>query len=480
MDSIQQPEYSAKDFASPVTDTFLRAFATGSVLIDCPRITVRQLAEKKPQVFNGRGMLSLLAGEEFQLRMYVNDDCIDQHHPIEEFLRMAQCVSGEVIPPEEYFELSATDISGFEWSCGKIQAKIHGGCHGIVITGRLIDVLRHRMSGLTATLPSLMSMFFFDNLQIPFNQFVLTQSTSGERTLSSKILPEFARFDAGDFHFEIQKAEPEKGSTILRVSSSIQSLPDGIETRVEESLRYLTLNPIHWCIVDKRVGDTREVAIVPRRVAQSPIFDEPLDHSRQDCAVDFWRLFVAYFQHVVSHPEPQNYHPLSAQLFHVISAETRQLDLLGLLVSVAVEGVLNCEFADLAKPSDVFKTSLDQIGKSIRRLRCADAKLAARLQGVLTPMKSSRPKDKLKVLEDTGVITKDMVKKWEKLRNTTAHAAVRVDPAETQAMLTQCYIVYTMLNRLIFQAIGYSGKYQDFSTLGWPIEEFKAPSVSVA
>jgi len=476
LDPTQLPEYSAIDFASPVTDALVRAFSTENLLIDCPKISVRQLTVKNPQVFDGQGMLTLLAGEEFQLRMYVNGGSIEQRHPLDELLRMSRWVSGEVIPSEEYFELTATDISGFEWKCSKIQVKLHGSSHGIVITGRLFDVLRHRRTGLTTALPSLMSMFFFDDLRVPFNQLVSTQSTVGERTLSSRMRQEFARFDAGDWHFEVQKTEPEKGSTILRVYSSTSLLPDGIETRVEESLRYVTLSPVSWCIVDKRVGDTREVAIVPRRVKQSPVFDEPLDHGRQDCAVDFWRLFVAYFQHVVSHPDPHNYHPLSAQLFHVITAETRQLDLFGLLISVAVEGVLNCEYSELAKPSDAFKISLDQIGKLIRRLKCKNETLAARLQGVLPPMKLSRPKDKFKVLESTDVVTKDMVKKWDKLRNSTAHASVRVDPAETQVILTQCHIVYTMLNRLVFQAIGYSGKYQDFSKLGWPIEEFKAPS----
>jgi hypothetical protein len=29
-----------------------------------------------------------------------------------------------------------------------------------------------------------------------------------------------------------------------------------------------------------------------------------------------------------------------------------------------------------------------------------------------------------------------------------------------------------MLNLLIFQAIGYQGRYRDFSTAGWPIERY--------
>jgi hypothetical protein len=89
-------------------------------------------------------------------------------------------------------------------------------------------------------------------------------------------------------------------------------------------------------------------------------------------------------------------------------------------------------------------------------------------------MRASRPKDKLKVLVDNGVINQSMAKAWEKLRNTTAHAAVKIDPDKAHEMWAHCNIVYAMLNRLVFQAIGYSGKYKDFSTSGWPMTDFRA------
>jgi hypothetical protein len=90
-------------------------------------------------------------------------------------------------------------------------------------------------------------------------------------------------------------------------------------------------------------------------------------------------------------------------------------------------------------------------------------------------MKSSRPKDKFIVLEASGVITNEMVKEWEKLRNAIAHAAVRFDPTKTQTIWNRCNIVYTMLNLLVFRAIGYSGRYQDFSSRGWPIKKVETP-----
>ena len=40
-----------------------------------------------------------------------------------------------------------------------------------------------------------MSMFFFEDLAVPLNQFVETRTTSGERTLSSNLIPKFAKFE---------------------------------------------------------------------------------------------------------------------------------------------------------------------------------------------------------------------------------------------------------------------------------------------
>jgi hypothetical protein len=456
MTSSEQSSSTGNDLGTPITDAFVKAFASETLVLDCPSMTLRQHTEANPRVIHGRGMISLPQGEGFQLRMYVDNDDAASAHPLAALMKMMKWVPGEIIPREEYFSLEAIDLSGFAWACKTVQIDSHGAGYGTVITGKLYDVLAHRVSGL-------------------FNQSVMTHVTSSEGTLSQSLLPKFAKFDADDFRFEVQRLELAEGSTILRVFPKGGLFPAGIETRVEESLRYVTFSPIRWCIVDKQQQGAREVIVVPQSNHRKGLFDEPLDHRHPDYAIDYWRLFVAYFQHVVGFNEAANYHPLSAQLFHVISSETQQLDLTGLLISVAVEGVLNVEFEDVARPSDAFRATLDRVATVIRRLKCVDEGLAKRLLGVLPPMKSSRPKDKFIVLEASGVITNEMVKEWEKLRNAIAHAAVRFDPTKTQTIWNRCNIVYTMLNLLVFRAIGYSGRYQDFSSRGWPIKKVETP-----
>lgn len=458
------------DWSSPISDPFIETFANDTLIIDCPKMTLTQQGAEVPQVISGRGMISLQASTSFQLRMYTDLATVS---PFAELERISNWVSGEIIPDDALFNLDATDISGVTWQSKSIYVKLNGHNHGVVATGNF-DLLTHRATGLSTTLPSVLSMWFFEALEVPFTRFVKTEVTSGDRKLRTSISPKFAPFDVGPFNFELRSTEREKGTTLLRASSTTDPFPVGMESRIEEALRYVTFSPVSWCIVDKQHGGCREVSVLPKRKMTKGLFEEPLNSNRPDCGVDYWRLFSAYLHHVMSFEDEIRYHPLSAQLFQVITAETRQMHIVGLLVSVAVEGVLNCEFKGMATPPKNFLDSIESAIKLIGRLKCSDTNLAARIRGALNPMKSARAADKLKALQENGVVTKQMVSDWQKLRNTTAHASVHDSEKDIQELWNRCNTVYTLLNVLVFTAIGYSGKFQDFSSRGWPIKEFQS------
>ena len=101
-----------------------------------------------------------------------------------------------------------------------------------------------------------------------------------------------------------------------------------------------------------------------------------------------------------------------------------------------------------------------------------DEKLITRVQGSLGGLKFPRAVDRLSALCNQGVLTSEMVKTWKKLRDTTAHAGTGTDPQKESIMVKRCFVVYELLNRLVFQIIQYSGKHTDYSTKGWPITYF--------
>jgi hypothetical protein len=191
---------------------------------------------------------------------------------------------------------------------------------------------------------------------------------------------------------------------------------------------------------------------------------------------DFWQLFALYLRHVIRSADSEHYSPLSAQLRALINSATQDLTVLGLLVSVAVEGVLNLEFADQGKPTEEFVSAVDATKKVLARLRCVSEPLRARATGALEQMKTPRASDKLKDLVAAGLITKDMVDSWAALRNASAHATIDPTSFDTQKLWSKCLAVYALLNLLVFKAIGYSGEFTDYSAYNWPIR--KVPALS--
>ncbi|SRR5712692_11396992 len=460
--------HNPKDSSTPITGAFIKSYAADQLLLDCPKIVLTQHLPHEPRIIRGKGMISLLGHSQFQLRMYSDGASIPS---FEHFKSWAKWVQGEVIPEHDYFNLEATDLSGNKWQNQKILIDPHGS-NGEVITATFNE-LTYRVSGLTPTLAPSLRMYFFQTLDIPYTKYLDTTTRSGDKMLERSVSLDMTSFEIDTLHFDFKKVRPEESTTILIVHSDSDAFPEAIEARIEECLRYVTFRPLSCCIVDKQNLGTRDVIVRPRHKTEKGLFDEPLD-SNPAFANDYWRLFSDYFRHIASYTDRLKYHPLSAQLFPVISPGTKQLHIAGLLVSVAVEGILNSEFPDLGKPSGAFITNLNHVLTLIRRIKCIDKTMSARFTGAVNAMKSARAKDKLKVLAEQSVVTKAMVDAWDELRNTTAHASIHVDEGDIQALWSRCNTVYTLLNKLVFLAIGYSGKYRDYSARDWPVVDFRA------
>src|SRR5438552_17108934 len=85
---------------------------------DCPQMELRQLAATSPEIISGRGSIWLRDGPNFQLKMFTDPGTAGS---LAELLKWDTRVSGEVIPDEEFYSLTAIDIRGAEWHCDRVQ-----------------------------------------------------------------------------------------------------------------------------------------------------------------------------------------------------------------------------------------------------------------------------------------------------------------------------------------------------------------------
>jgi hypothetical protein len=480
MNAEESTSNPSKDHKTPVSAELLKRFANDQLIVDLPTMNLKQCGMSKPATYTGCGLLLVHADKEFELRMYVTGSESHSQKSIEDMERFLQEVqSGDVLPASEYFQFSGVDFDGLEWVCDRVAVDVYDQGHGIVITGHLRDVLRHEATGLSRAQRASASVYIFDDLRVALDRYESTQTLVDGRAVSLSTKPVFAAFKSAGLEFTVRREESERGSIVVCATSADAALPTSLEVRIEEALSYVTASSARWCLVEKRFDTKREVLMVPRRLARKSLLEEPVDSSRFGGATDFWRLFSAYLEYVLQHTDPDTYHPISSQLFHVVAGETQQLDLIALTVGVAVEGVLNVAFTDFAKPSNEFLNAREALAKRLVTVRCTNQELGRRIRGALETMKSptSSATDKLKLLEASGVVTDTLVGNWKKLRNKSAHPNGKYDPSAQAELYAQCNSVYTMLNRLIFQAIGYQGPYSDFSKRGWPIDHFSPQSV---
>jgi len=173
----------------------------------------------------------------------------------------------------------------------------------------------------------------------------------------------------------------------------------------------------------------------------------------------------------------EHYSPLSSILRPLITTQTNELVVMALLVTVTVEGVLHLEFPHLrARPPSL----LEQIAsakKLVRRLKNVEDTFRTRINNALDNMARLRTSDKLKDLRKHGVISKQMIDAWQSLRNASTHATIDPKVFNNERLWHDGYTVAMMLHLILFTAIGYSGRYMDFSVTGWPEKEFLTPTL---
>lgn len=466
-------DISMEPLSPTSTPQFLHAFFEDSLVIDLLNIELLQLDESQPETYTGKGFLRIFRDRNFEFRMYADSN---QHHGeyfTRAWKRLEARKPGQQIARNEYFQLAGTDINGNKWCSEQVKVNPSTTSQGTVIVGTLYAPLIHKRSDLPQAQRASIKLYFFNELPLYFSGVAHTQTTENGRPVRSILEENHANFSSSNYDFSVRKVEPKSGSTILLATSSSPSLHAAIELRIEEALSYVTASKVRWCLCEKRHGTSRELTITPRSDVDRSFLGPPVPHDGQT-ATDFWQLFDAYFKFVISHPDEDEYHPLSLQLYHVINGTARDLSLIALLLCVAVEGVLKTCFADLAKPSQTFVDSLEQVKKLIRRIKCLDDRLKARIVGSVDAMNQSRANDKLKLLIQLGTITRKQTDTWQGLRNASAHADKNFAPEKAQELSSSCHAVYTMLHQLVFQAIGYSGQHVNYGTTGWPVENFHA------
>ncbi len=441
-----------REYRSPLSQQFAEQFLAGQLVLDLPRITLRRRVETATTI-NGRGFISLEAADDYKLRVYADDNEVD---PFLQMRTMGTWVSGQEVPDSDYFDLTAEDLNGYQWKSELLLLQVHGMGPRCVVTANVFR-LTCRIEGLQKVDNATLSVWFPEDLSL-FKQPSDNCASRAQPCAAINLI------DAAP----LQK--PLTGVRVRMVSCTSE-IPDRFEWRVQDALRYVTMQPVAWCVLDKRELEHREVVIARRVRSHRGLFCAPVDYESHP-AIDAWNLFFSYLEYTLSRKDTSTVDPISAHLHLVVAAESNQVDLIALLVCIAVEGLLKDCFEEAGRPTAEVADFASRLAARVRAWKCNEASLPQRIAGSIEQIKNSRPRDKLISLAKRGIVSTAMVNDWTKLRNKHAHASGPSDPSSAHTTFLNANSVYAMLNQLIFETIAYQGVFQDFGASGWPVRRF--------
>jgi hypothetical protein len=199
-----------------------------------------------------------------------------------------------------------------------------------------------------------------------------------------------------------------------------------------------------------------------------PRLDPPIHFSPHDDE-DAAQLFQRYLDYVLTYNEPR-YHPTSVNVLQVLRASAQSIEAEALALGVAIESVLNREYAWCGQPSDAEQREVDELLQLVAESGLSD-QIKARALGALGRFKSASAEGRLRLLEQQGHLRTEWVDAWRRIRHATAHGREIETPFEETIRL--CNRAYMLFTRLIFSRIGFTGRCEERRMGEWRIVPFK-------
>lgn len=165
---------------------------------------------------------------------------------------------------------------------------------------------------------------------------------------------------------------------------------------------------------------------------------------------------------------PKHFLSIYAQWRRVWVSFNSEQDITNLVLTTAIEGLLNDIFIPIFKESKVdlgLERDIIEIKKIIEDLKI-DALYKDKLKHAISYLKNITANKALTLLVEIGVLSKEEITAWKKLRNEVAHPKVRNNNLPSKYKEKANFIAcLNLFNSLILQTLNYSGPRNYFSPI---------------
>jgi len=379
--------------------------------------------------------------------------------------------AGRIIPDEEYYRLSATDTAGREWICEQVLPSTNTSHGGTICNGELAEITNATEPPVPVTKEHLF-LDVFEDLSIPFNTRTVISKTVAGRELTSTSLNTL-KFETDCFDLLLEK---ETGSLQIAVGAKNTQFVDHFEMRVMEALQFALARPVYWSVMIKQTARMWEIRIRPSRSERAQSRIGPPVAVEPDTTESFCKLFDSYLKYVLARQSDDKLHPISAQMRAICHASMGAIEAEALVVSIAIETILEHVHASKYVLSPEDKEWVERAKRHFETWGGPDV-LSNRIVGLFSMLNTPSASMRLSELIELEVITREQKHAWGRLRHKLAHGeTIGTIPLQDFIDLTNTVLV--LFYHLVFYAIGYRGKYTDYSSPSWPTKVYEVPSAS--
>lgn len=441
----------------------LNEMLAGKLSMAFPNVTLTQLEQRKGQpleVYTGTGHVSLDERGRLRLQFLTQTNLsIHQTFPI------LEVEPGELIPKSMMFRFEGVETDGRRWVCEEFIPHFSSGPGGSIATATFgsLSTIRQvapehvRQSSTVTSFFKVKPSFW----AVPWSSFAAETLKHPHEQAAKRGL----KINGNGWKLVLAADEAWFSSHTECTPSDIAN---GFADKVVRALELWLgqhLEPVYEVLAD---GDKRTITLHSSYIRAFQNSYPPVNERAPGTVGDSLQLFRLFLDRLAADPKP-DWSPLVIHTRTATASMEGPLDLMALVLSVSVEGLVRSELPTIkrAVAADM-NNDIDAVTKLIQDGNyCADFK--KRAPGIIGNLRGTSPRDVLLVLEGANSLPAGSEKVWSSLRNRAAHATTggSVSQAQIEQLYQDCRAVLVLLYRLVFLALGYQGLHSDYSAKGW-------------
>lgn len=447
-------------------DDFKNAFLSGKLVIDCVEIKLTQHDTDNPRIYSAPGFMEISPQDGVKIRIICKREANDRYDPFA--IKFSGLKAGVLLPKKYFYKLEATDVDGNLWMNEEVDIDEHHYPESISIDVACKEI---QTVSFTEFKKTYANFIFKEDLEFPINEKesrkirkYIWSFGGDEWTLSTgiisgiKIYYDPRKYDAGEKYVDFFAQYEDGVKPIIH-----------FEDRLLESIRFCIAKFVHPIMSSVCVDGERKI-ILRKDSTKHGFIKKPVPTQYRE-SEHFYKLFECYFNYACNPKWGRGKSPVSIQMTTLFSLENAYFETQNLLLSIAIEGILKTDFfKDIVKPNTYTLESVKKIKNHLMVLEKSE--IRERAISSIGGLGAISTSDKLYCLRDVGVLSEDEIKAWKDIRHSSAHGSFDMSKKDFQEYHDKRDKIITVIYKLVFMCIGYSGKYNNYATRGWSIADF--------